>query len=194
MRPAVSSCFKRIAARPRRATSAFDAGATYFEAKLYHGQVPRSTVSNKLLELSIDDKGQVDTWVLCATAPISSQHSELYRKSLAKAGIGCLILDWPEHTLPPLAVLLASSPATTEQFLNKHTTDASKVAGVRTHLDGIAADGQFADNATGLRRLLREPILELRYRQGGQQKVGWSRHSRTGATRAPVLQPTTCSA
>lgn len=147
--------------RGRDGDSAFDSGATYFEAKLYQGDVPRSTVSNKLLELSIDDKAQVDTWVLCATAPISTQHSQLYRDSLAKAGIGCLILDWPEHTLPPLAVLLASSRAGTEDFLNQHTTDASKVAGIRTHLDGIAADSQFADNATGLRRLLREPSLGL---------------------------------
>src|SRR5258706_7298237 len=65
--------------RGRDGDSAFDAGATYFEAKLYGGDVPRATVSSKILELSVDDKGQVDTWVLCATSPISTQHVELYR-------------------------------------------------------------------------------------------------------------------
>src|SRR3954469_17032795 len=48
--------------RGRDGDSAFDAGATYFEAKLYQGDVPPSTVTRKLVELSIDNKGQVDTW------------------------------------------------------------------------------------------------------------------------------------
>src|ERR1700730_959212 len=54
--------------RGRDGDSAFDEGATYFEAKLYQGKVPRSTVSSKILDLSLDDKGQVDTWALCATS------------------------------------------------------------------------------------------------------------------------------
>ncbi len=147
--------------RGRDGDSAFDSGSTYFEAKLYQGDVPRSTVSNKLLELSIDDKGQVDTWALCATSAISAQHAVLYRDSLTKSGIGCLILDWPDHTLPTLATLLAMAPATTEQFLKDHSTVKPKVADVRRHLDGIAADSQFPSNSDSLRGVLNEPLLGL---------------------------------
>ena len=147
--------------RGRDGDSAFDAGATYFEAKLYQGDVPRSTVSSKLLELAIDDKGQVDTWVLCATSAISTQHAELYGQSLAGPGIGCLILDWAEHTLPSLAVLLAMTPAITARFIIDHSTDKSKVAGIRATLDAIASDNQFENMAVGLRSQLRDPLLGL---------------------------------
>jgi hypothetical protein len=147
--------------RGRDGDSAFDAGATYFEAKLYQDAVPRAAVSNKILELSVDDQGQVDTWVLCATSPISTQHVDLYRNALAKAGIGCLILDWPDHTLPSLAVLFAMAASATEQFLNDHSTDTLKVVNVGADLKAIAADCQFAAMSDALRDMLREPTLSL---------------------------------
>jgi hypothetical protein len=147
--------------RGRDGDSAFDAGATYFEAKLYRGGVPRATVSSKILDLSVDDKGQVDTWALCATSAIHAQHVDLYREALAKVGIGCLILDWLENTLPPLATLLAMAASTAEQFLKDHSTDKPKVAGIRAHLDAIAADSQFLAVAAGVRGLLREPAQGL---------------------------------
>lgn len=83
--------------RGRDGNSAFDDGATYFEAKLYEGKVEATAVAKKLVELDLDDEGQVDTWALCATSAISTQLEEQCRKSLAKNGIGCLILDWPDH-------------------------------------------------------------------------------------------------
>lgn len=147
--------------RGRDGDSAFDDGATYFEAKLYDGPVPRSTVSSKILELSVDDKGQVDTWALCATAPISTQHVEMYRQALAKVGIGCLILDWPDQTLPQLAVLLAMAPARTEEFLKDHSKDKAKVAAVRLDLDAVAAYSEFAAQSSKLAQMLREPVLGL---------------------------------
>jgi hypothetical protein len=118
-------------------------------------------VSTKILDLSIDDKGQVDMWALCATSEISAQHAHLYRESLAKVGIGCLILDWPDHTLPPLAVLVAMALSTSERFLKDHSTNKPKVADVRIQLDAIHADSQFLDMATKLRHTLREPTLGL---------------------------------
>ena len=145
----------------RDGNSAFDAGATYFEAKLYEGDVPRAAVSSKILDLSVDDKGQVDTWALCATSAIRAQHVDLYQEALAKFGIGCLILDWPDNTLPSLATLLAMAASTSEQFLKDHGTDKPRVAHVRVNLDAIAADSQFLTMAAGIRRLLREPGLGL---------------------------------
>lgn len=147
--------------RGRDGDSAFDGGATYFEAKLYEGPVPRTAVASKLLELAVDDKGQVDTWALCATAPISAQHEKLYRQHLAKSGIGCLILDWPEHTLPPLGALLAMALATTDDFLQRYSTDKFKVTSVRANLEAIAADSQFAALSSSLLQMVREPTLGL---------------------------------
>lgn len=147
--------------RGRDGDSAYDAGATYFEAKLYKDDVPRAAVSSKILELSVDEKGQVDTWALCATSAISTQHADLYREALADAGIGCLIVDWPDHTLPPLAVLLAMAPTTTEKFLNDHSQDKAKVVNARLHLEAIAADSLYSATAAGLRDMLREPTLGL---------------------------------
>src|ERR1700730_16014709 len=81
--------------RGRDGDSAFDEGATYFEAKLYTDDVPQAAVNGKIVDLANDDKGQVDTWILCATSSVNSQHADKYRGSLAAFGIGCLILDWP---------------------------------------------------------------------------------------------------
>ena len=147
--------------RGRDGNSAFDKGATYFEAKLYRGKVESLAVAKKLLELDLDDEGQVDTWALCATSAISTQLEEQCRKSLAKNGIGCLILDWPDHAWPPLAVALALCPATTDVFISTHSTDKSKVAGLRAHLDAIAADNSFSAVAISIRSMLTEPTLGL---------------------------------
>jgi hypothetical protein len=147
--------------RGRDGDSAFDDGATYFEAKLYQGTVPRAAVSTKILDLILDDEGQVDTWALCATSAISAQHANAYRRSLAEAGIGCLILDWPEYALPPLAVLLAMTPANTERFILDHSMHTAGAAVVRAHLDGIAGDSQFPVVASKLRDLLSDPVLGL---------------------------------
>ena len=147
--------------RGRDGNSAFDAGATYFEAKLYHGTVDSSVVGNKITELSIDDAGQVDTWALCATSQVSTQVEDLCRKGLAKIGIGCLVLDWPDHVLPPLAVLLALAPSTTEAFITTNSREKTKVVGLKAHLDGVAADSQFATQSSGLRTMLTEPTLAL---------------------------------
>lgn len=113
--------------RGRDGDSAFDEGATYFEAKLYEDSVPQAAVSGKIVDLANDDKGQVDTWILCATSPVSSQHADKYRGSLAAIGIGCLILDWPPGTLPPLAVLLAMAAPRVERFVQDHSQDPSAV-------------------------------------------------------------------
>jgi hypothetical protein len=64
--------------RGRDGDSAFDAGATYLEAKLYHGEVGRAAITPKLTDLIVDNEGQVDTWVLCATSPIVPSPTSLY--------------------------------------------------------------------------------------------------------------------
>lgn len=147
--------------RGRDGDSAFDEGATYYEAKLYKDDVPQSVVNSKIVDLANDDKGQVDTWILCATSSVSSQHADKYRGSLAALGIGCLILDWQPGTLPSLAVLLAMAASTVESFVTMHSQDPPAVAGVRADLDAVAADGQFAEMSTNLRAAICDGSLGL---------------------------------
>src|ERR1700730_5295712 len=97
--------------RGRDGDSAFDDGATYFEAKLYTDAVPPSVVTGKIVDLAADDKGQVDTWILCATSEVPALNADTYRSSLATFGVGCVILDWPATTLPTVALLLAMAPS-----------------------------------------------------------------------------------
>src|SRR5258706_2336658 len=69
--------------RGRDGDSAFDDGATYFEAKLYTDSVPPAVVTGKIVDLAADDKGQVDTWILCATSEVPALNADTYRSSLA---------------------------------------------------------------------------------------------------------------
>jgi hypothetical protein len=147
--------------RGRDGDSAFDEGATYFEAKLYEDSVPLAAVSGKIVDLANDDKGQVDTWILCATSSVNSQHADKYRGSLAAIGIGCLILDWSPGTLPPLAVLLAMAASRVERFVLDHSQDPSAVAGIRADLDAVATDSQFAGMSTSLRSMVRDGSVGL---------------------------------
>jgi len=147
--------------RGRDGDSAFDDGATFFEAKLYEDDVPPAAVNGKIVDLANDDKGQVDTWILCATSPVNSQHADRYRGSLAAFGIGCLILDWPSGTLPPLAVLLAMAASRVERFIQDHSQNPAAVTGVRADLDAVAADSQVADMSTNLRSAVRDGSIGL---------------------------------
>ncbi|MGY3690568.1 hypothetical protein ACVIGA_000648 [Bradyrhizobium sp. USDA 3240] len=147
--------------RGRDGDSAFDQGATYFEAKLYEDAVRQDAVNSKIVDLANDDKGQVDTWILCATSPVSSQHAKKYHGSLAALGIGCVILDWPPETLPTLAVLLAMAASRVERFVLDHSQDPSAVTGIRADLDAVAADGQFTDLSTNLRSMVRDGSVGL---------------------------------
>ncbi len=89
--------------RGRDGNSAFDQGATYFEAKRYQDEVPKKDVTIKLAELAVDDRGQVDLWVLGSTADTSAQHAKDYEELGAQHGIGVLLLDWTGDS-PTLAL------------------------------------------------------------------------------------------
>jgi len=147
--------------RGRDGDSAFDEGATYFEAKLYTDAVPPSVVTGKIVDLAADDKGQVDTWILCATSEVPSHHADTYRSSLATFGVGCVILDWPATTLPTLAVLLAMAASRVEHFVLAHSKDPALVVGVRADLDAVARDSQFAVESKNLRSALRDESVGL---------------------------------
>jgi hypothetical protein len=59
--------------RGRDGDSAFDGGATYFEAKRYKDEISRSDIAVKFFDLSNDDAGKVDLWILGATCEVGAQ-------------------------------------------------------------------------------------------------------------------------
>jgi hypothetical protein len=120
----------------RDGDSAFDAGATYFEAKLYEDEVPKPSVMVKFGELAVDSAGQVDLWILASTGPTSSQHARDYEDFAALHGIGILILDWSTVTLPPLAIAMTLAKKAVGDFLRTHLTDPAHATIVS---DAIAA-------------------------------------------------------
>jgi hypothetical protein len=175
--------------RGRDGDSAFDDGATYFEAKLYTDAVPSSVVTGKIVDLAADDKGQVDSWILCATSEVPALHAEKYRNSLATFGVGCVILDWPATTLPTLAVLLAMAAARVEQFVLAHSQDPALMTGIRADLDAVAADSQFATISKKLTSTLRDESVGLGMAKAANRSALIGAFSDRGEARRMFGQP-----
>ena len=62
--------------RGRDGDSAYDGGATYFEGKRYDADVPKKEITGKFTDLRADNQGQVDTWVMGATASVPALRDE----------------------------------------------------------------------------------------------------------------------
>lgn len=175
--------------RGRDGDSAFDDGATYFEAKLYTDAVPPAVVTGKIIDLAADDDGQVDTWILCATSEVPALSADTYRSSLATFGVGCVILDWPATTLPTLAVLLAMAASRVEHFVLAHSKDPALVAGIRADLDAVAADNQFAAMSKALTSTLRDESIGLGMAKASNRRALIEAFSDRGEARRMFGQP-----
>lgn len=173
----------------RDGDTAFDGDSIYFEAKLYQKEVRKEAFYSKLSEIIAADKGGLDIWILCATSPISSQHAEHCKAVLGRVGIGCLIIDWQETALPLLAVLVASSPSTTEAFLTSHSQDSTKITGIRHHLNEIAGERQFTDFSALLRTELKQPSLGLALAKAANSRWLYSAFSNRQQARRYFGQP-----
>ena len=80
--------------RGRDGDSAFDAGATYFEAKLYTGAVPKKDTAVKFMDLMADNQGQVDTFIIASTSSIPALNATDFRRTFEATGIGLIVLDY----------------------------------------------------------------------------------------------------
>jgi hypothetical protein len=58
-----------------------DDGAVQFEGKLYDGPMPKNEVLAKIAEMSAEDQGEIDLWILGATVPVLTQLATIVRKS-----------------------------------------------------------------------------------------------------------------
>lgn len=145
----------------RDGDSAFDDGATRFEAKRYDGSIPFESLATKLMELSADDHGHIDTWICGATTKISAQHVDRLSAFGQKHGIGVVILDWNEIGLPSLALALAMAGEPVKSFLR--TNLAPTADSCISALEVIGG----ADGFTSQALLLRNKLCDANVSLGG---------------------------
>ena len=105
------------------------------------------------MDLKVDNQGQVDTFVIAATARVPALNAEDFRAQAEGDGIGVVLLDWSDVTpLPPLAVAVTIAGSNTVKFLRSQLT-SSQDAGFAdaandaiNHLASLPEWRSFADN------------------------------------------------
>ena len=135
----------------------YAADAVCFEAKRYDGNIPRTEILAKVAELSIEDKGDIDLWILGATSQVRTQLVDDVRDVGQKAGIATLILDWSDDSLPPLGIALAMAETPVSAFLGAHINSPTVASRAIAALAAIRNDDAFAERATRIRSQLLEP-------------------------------------
>lgn len=129
-----------------------------FEGKRYGAKIPRNEVLAKIAELSVRDDGDIDLWILGASAPVGAQLADDVRKVGADWGIATLILDWQQNDLPALAAVLAMGGQATQDFLASHIKDASVRKKALAALKATRRDKSYAIHEPRLRALLLDPM------------------------------------
>ena len=151
--------------RGRDGDSAFDAGATYFEAKLYSGDVPKREIAVKVMDLLADDQGQVDMWIIGSTSAIPAQNAMDFRKTFESIGIGLVLLDWVDSTrIPPLAAAVVMGGEFAKSFLSAQINDpidAKLLSDALSAIDRLAVLPEFAVQSERLREEIKNPSVGL---------------------------------
>ena len=166
--------------RGRDGNSSLSDQAIKFEAKLYDDGVPKDQVLSKLAEISADEQGQTDLWILGSTGPVATQDVQTAQSFGRRMGVGVLIFDWSSAGLPSLPVLLALAPDAAARFLSEKL--GHDEAAVRTKIAAVEAHPQFADRSEELRAALWEPSLAPAYARSANEE--WLRGAFENATRA----------
>lgn len=151
--------------RGRDGDSAFDAGATYFEAKRYTNKVPKAEVAVKIMDLMVDNQGQVDTSIIGATSSIPALEANDSRSLAESYGIGILLLDWTVNTpLPPLAAVIVMGGQAAKDFLSSHIAnpvDANLLFDALKAIDYLAALPDFTLYSDKFRQEIKNPSIGL---------------------------------
>ena len=132
----------RIAAggtqRGRDGESVLDDGAIKFEAKLWKNSVPKKEISDKWSDLSTDDQGECDVFIVGATSAISTQRATNFNRMFESTGVTLLLLDWTGNTpLPPLATAVAMGRNAAKKFLSSRLNDSIHAALLNDTLNAI---------------------------------------------------------
>ena len=108
----------------RDGESVLDDGAIKFEAKLWKHSVPKKEISDKWADLSVDDQGECDIFIIAATSAISTQRATNFNKMFESTGVAVLLLDWTDNTpLPPLAAAVTMGRNAAKDFLRSSLND-----------------------------------------------------------------------
>jgi len=139
--------------------AAYELDGIAFEGKRYDGDIPRSEVLTKIMDLAISDDGEIDLWILAATTPVKAQLASDVRRAAEEHGIATLILDWSATGMPPLAVALALGAASAEQFLAANLKSQADVSAAGRALQALLGEQGFRDHAARLRAELEQPTI-----------------------------------
>src|SRR6202050_112207 len=166
--------------RGRDGDSTLSDQAIKFEAKLYNEAVPKQQVLSKLAEISADEQGQTDLWILGATGPVAAQGVQRAKNVGLQMGVGVLIFDWSSGGLPSLPTLFALAPDATARFLSAKL--GRDECAVRPKIAAVQAHPQFPHRAEELRADLAEPSLAPAYARSANEQ--WLRRAFEHAERA----------
>ena len=151
--------------RGRDGDSAFDGGATYFEAKLYKGKVSKDSIASKIVDLQTDDIGQVDMFIVCSTSSTFLQSASDFNKLCESIGIKFVLLDWIANTpLPPLATVVAMGGIAAKDFLSaklNRLEDADLLSEALTAIDQLAMLPEFNTYSERLHAAISNPSVGL---------------------------------
>ena len=140
-------------------TSAYAGPGISFECKRYISPIPLPEVMAKLGELSIREE-DVDLWVLSTTSQVSAQVASRVAQFSRRHSISTLILDWPDNSIPPLAILLAMAVDQVALFLGAHPSSTRvSVEEAISALKTIRQDHTFEEHANRLRQSIDDPML-----------------------------------
>lgn len=126
----------RIAGNPMRlAASGFQFGVdgqgedrlnpVCFEAKRYSSNLSREMVLSKISDLGRRKNEAEILWVLGATVEVQNQLVQDLHSEGEEKGIATLVLDWNNHSLPSLAVMLAHAGNDIAGWIAARTTASS---------------------------------------------------------------------
>jgi hypothetical protein len=166
--------------RGRDGDSSLSDQAIKFEAKLYNDGVPKDQVLSKLAEISADEQGQTDLWILGSTGPVAAQDVQIAKNFGRQMGVGVLIFDWSPAGLPSLPALLALAPDVTAKFLSQKLGEDESV--LQAQIAAVEAHPQFLDRSEELKVALREPSLAPAYATNSNE--AWLRGAFEDAKRA----------
>lgn len=145
--------------RGRDGDSAFDGGATYFEAKRYREGLTKNEVWAKLFEIAKDDTGLVDLWILGATCEVAAQTVEDAQKFGARIGFGVTVLDWSNNDLGALLVAVVAAATKSKSFISQGLAARGEVSLVAPALHAIDYFENHADFSVRL-EVLRHSLAE----------------------------------
>lgn len=113
----------------RDASSEAGAFAIAMEAKRYVDAVRLEDVAGKVaLASSGSMSGALDLWVLCATSQVPDDVARRVVRLGEERGLSVLVVDWSEHDLPRLAVLLAAAREGVVEWLTSNRPKAAPTA------------------------------------------------------------------